>query len=248
MKTLNVKINQTMPNMLILGDIHGNLAAFDAAIDYANQNDLHIFSLGDVINYGTQSAEVFIKVKDLVDAGKMSMVAGNHEYKIYRHLNAIMTTGKSNVNIESKHVSTLDGFRRLGVDIRDFVDFAAKIPNIQVFRDLNNITHVFTHAAIHKAFWRTLDGDTMNMGDNKIILAYSYFGQTMKDQYDDCGRPLRIYDWVKHIPADTKVYVGHDIVDQVTVHDGKMVQMDTGSSKGGFLSGLCTKTNQLLSF
>jgi len=59
---------------LVLSDIHGNLAAFEAVLADAGQFDA-IWSLGDVIGYGPQPNECIERLKEF----QHLCVAGNHD-------------------------------------------------------------------------------------------------------------------------------------------------------------------------
>ena len=37
---------------LIIGDVHGGYAPFKRAVDFARENDLHLISVGDLIDNG----------------------------------------------------------------------------------------------------------------------------------------------------------------------------------------------------
>ena len=66
-----------MSNILLVSDIHGNLAALDAVLQDAEQRGVidHVWSLGDTVGYGPQPSECLLRLKSL---GALA-VAGNHE-------------------------------------------------------------------------------------------------------------------------------------------------------------------------
>ena len=72
---------------LIIGDVHGGYAPFKRAIDFARENDLHLISVGDLIDNGPDGALVVSNMLSLLDKGYASVVKGNHEHKIIRYLN-----------------------------------------------------------------------------------------------------------------------------------------------------------------
>lgn len=66
--------------VMAVGDIHGNLLAFEQVLkksSYNPKNDLLIF-LGDYIDRGKQSCGVVEKVRELVSQGAIALL-GNHE-------------------------------------------------------------------------------------------------------------------------------------------------------------------------
>lgn len=60
--------------VLIVSDIHANLAALDAVLRDAGSVDA-VWSLGDCVGYGPQPAECVARLRDL----EALMIAGNHE-------------------------------------------------------------------------------------------------------------------------------------------------------------------------
>lgn len=62
--------------LLIISDIHGNLAALDAIREEADK----IFCLGDIVNYGPYPAEAIARIRGMTDA----IVRGNHDNAIGR--------------------------------------------------------------------------------------------------------------------------------------------------------------------
>ena len=61
----------------VLSDIHGNLEAFNAALDCLSKESIdRVAFLGDVVGYGANPNECIDLLKDIADI----MVAGNHDY------------------------------------------------------------------------------------------------------------------------------------------------------------------------
>ena len=72
---------------LIIGDVHADFIPFKRAIDFARENDLHLISVGDIVDGGTDGAICVSEMLKLLEEGKGSVVKGNHEHKIIRKLN-----------------------------------------------------------------------------------------------------------------------------------------------------------------
>ncbi len=66
--------------ILIISDIHGNLAALQAVLDAEPQADLTV-CLGDLVDYGPQPAECVALVRQCVQA----VVMGNHDHAVGHH-------------------------------------------------------------------------------------------------------------------------------------------------------------------
>lgn len=63
-----------------VGDIHGNINALRGLIDaLAARGGPHMIFLGDYINKGPRSAEVMDELITLSGAGRVTLLAGNHE-------------------------------------------------------------------------------------------------------------------------------------------------------------------------
>jgi len=75
-------IQGTDMRYLIVSDIHGNLAAFDAVLSAAPEHD-QVLCLGDVVGYGPDPHECIHRLKALPHAG----VAGNHDWAVLGKLN-----------------------------------------------------------------------------------------------------------------------------------------------------------------
>ena len=64
--------------ILVISDIHGNLAALDAVSEKADM----VFCLGDIVNYGPYPRECTKRIRDLTD----KVVRGNHDNAIGRDM------------------------------------------------------------------------------------------------------------------------------------------------------------------
>lgn len=64
--------------ILILSDIHGNLAALDAVHENADM----VFCLGDIVNYGPYPGACIARIRDMTD----KVIRGNHDHAIGRDM------------------------------------------------------------------------------------------------------------------------------------------------------------------
>lgn len=83
--------------VVVLPDLHGRPDLLDAALGYATQHygpDVHFLGLGDAIDRGPRSLPVVKQLLDLQEAGKATLLMGNHErmcqegLKYYRRFEA----------------------------------------------------------------------------------------------------------------------------------------------------------------
>lgn len=232
--TLIVKEITIPPTGLcVVGDVHGDLPSLQSAIDHAG--DRLIVFLGDIVDYGPQSAECFALVNDLVLQGRAFMVAGNHELKNYLYFTQ-RAEGQIRVQVKEKHMVSIRSFLKKGDEaVNDFLAAMETTPHIIRATD-GDQTYVFVHGGVSRAFWNMTDGTSPKI--RKSIIHTAFFGEV--DGFLDDGFPNRQYYWTDYVPENTIVFMGHDPGPEVGVIEntqgGTVYQIDTGCSKGGFLS------------
>ena len=64
----------------VVGDVHGDATAFA----YAAATDRFVVQLGDLVDYGPDSARALRIMFDLIDAGRGLFLLGNHDLKLAR--------------------------------------------------------------------------------------------------------------------------------------------------------------------
>jgi serine/threonine protein phosphatase 1 len=66
--------------LAFVGDVHGNLAALQGLCEALVRREVpHVIFLGDYINKGPHSADVLRELISFVQAGRATLLAGNHE-------------------------------------------------------------------------------------------------------------------------------------------------------------------------
>ena len=66
--------------LAFVGDVHGNLPAIQGLWDALVRRDVpHVIFLGDYINKGARSADVLHELISHAEAGRATLLAGNHE-------------------------------------------------------------------------------------------------------------------------------------------------------------------------
>jgi len=218
--------------ILVLGDIHGNIEAFTSAVNLATEQNLYVLSLGDIVDYGLHSKECINLAKSLYDEQRISIILGNHERK-YQKFIIQNAEGHVRITIKPPIQATIDSFDNDKTTINNFMTLYSDMVNIIKYKN-----NYFTHGALHKDI-------LIKQEYNPVAYQYALFGEIDPDAPKrESGYPNRVYTWVKNIPTDVRVYVGHDIRDfEKPFEDGSVVFLDTGSSKEGHLSGAILNIN-----
>ena len=212
----------------VVGDVHGDLRAFRAAAE----TDLFVLQLGDLIDYGPDSAGVLRLMFRLIDEGRGLFLLGNHDLKLGRAL-----AGRD-VRVDSQLAATL---RQLDPALRERA--AAEIASAPAWVQRRNGhgTELFVHGGFHTEMVDQRPPEPP-AGHLRGVLARALYGEpTGRIQSD--GFPERSLRWVDRIPAGLTVYVGHDRRSsdgrpyiRRGREGGAAMFLDTGAGKGGHLS------------
>lgn len=208
----------------VVGDVHGDARAFRAA----GRTDLFVVQLGDLVDYGPDSATVLRLMFDLIDAKRGLFLLGNHDFKLARAL-----AGRD-VRVGPELAVTLAG---LDDELR--ARAATEIAAAPAWLRWGNV--LFVHGGFHTAM---LEGPPPPLPANgaKGVLARALFGEpTGRTQAD--GYPERSLAWVDRIPHGMTVYCGHDRRstdgrpwERTGTAGGRAIFLDTGAGKGGHLA------------
>ena len=231
---------------LIIGDVHADYPPLERAINFALSNDLHLISVGDIVDGKEDGAKCVSELNKLLDSGKASIVKGNHEHKIIRALKgANVILGPPNM----KTMAEMNVNPQFASDFRHMVEKHCK-----EYIKLNDTTYI-THGGMHPEFWNAevltkKMYDTMMFGQANYKKTFWHKGQDY---------PCRTYDWKDSVPAGIKLYVGHDPAPLseepdfdnfqaeplVHVNDigGTTIWLDCGAGKGGDLYGLVVNSS-----
>lgn len=208
----------------VVGDVHGDARAFAIAAD----TDRFVVQLGDLIDYGPDSAASLRIALRLVDEGRGVFLLGNHDLKLRRAL-----AGRD-VRMGPELTATLI---QLDPELR--ARAAAAIDAAPIW--LRQADRLFVHGAFHSDM---LLDDPPPVPEGRVhgVLARALYGQTTGRLQPD-GYPERVLHWVDHIPPGMTVYCGHDRRSadgrpyiRAGRGGGSAVFLDTGAGKGGHLS------------
>jgi hypothetical protein len=226
-------VRNNFEGMLVIGDIHSDYDSFMRAALFADENNLFLHALGDLVDRGTKPFEVVKEMNSRVKAGTAGFTIGNHDNKFYRHAsgNKVKFSRDGLATFEYVGKDRSDEFLRMYCEIMDTPVMAGFF---HLFDD-----YTLVHAASHPCIWEGVTEFGKSAKSRALV------GET-NGEYDDTGYPVRLYTWVDEIPSNKTVVVGHDRMPydklleeplHVTNKDGgKAIFMDTGCGKGGFLT------------
>jgi protein phosphatase len=210
----------------VVGDVHGDVRAFEHAV----RTDHFILQLGDLVDYGPDSAGVLRLMFRLIEEGNGIFLLGNHDLRLARAL-----AGRA----VREAPELADTLAQLDPELRARVALeCARAPAW-----LRTPGRLFVHAGFHTAMLE-LPPQTVPIGPGRLepVLARALYGEpTGRTQPD--GYPERSLRWVDRIPAGMTVYCGHDRRStdgrpyrRVGNAGGVAIFLDTGAGKGGHLS------------
>jgi protein phosphatase len=227
----------------VIGDVHGNIDELKQVITAAQVVGDHrsVIFLGDIIDYGDHNLECFDVMFDMINNANAILILGNHERKMSKWIDSDFgRTFKGTISHGMQ--KTIDEINtKVAADPTFETKFISKWRAMQaasvqhiVIRD-----HLFTHGAATPTMWDKAGHSSLYGHDSNM----AYFGEVdkTKPQRDD-GYPNRTYNWINDVPAGKTVVVGHDVrstTEPLVVSNsvgGKVIFLDTGSSKGGHLS------------
>lgn len=225
---------------LIIGDVHAVYKPFAKAVKYANENHLHLVSVGDLNDNNQEGFAVFKLMLEEMQAGRASAVYGNHEWKIKRWLagNDVKITPPNYPTVEEMEVN--EEFRNVFTQVTDRMKFKIEL----------NEEMVVSHAAMSPKWWNNREIEVSKIRD---YMMYGHADHTQVAHYRGETYPVRLYDWTDAVPNNHWLFVGHDPRPMIGVPDfdnfqeaplvqkndsgGVTVFLDCGSGKGGTLWG-----------
>lgn len=208
----------------VVADVHGDARAFAIACD----TDLFVVQLGDLVDYGPDSAGALRLALDLTARKAGVFLLGNHDLKLARAL-----VGRQ-VRINAALADTIAS---LDADLR--VAASAAIAAAPAWLRWGQI--LFVHGGFHTDMLH-LPPATMASTHVGGALGRALYGEPTGQVQAD-GYPERSLRWVDRIPPDLVVYCGHDRrstdgrpYTRTGALGGRAVFVDTGAGKGGHLS------------
>jgi protein phosphatase len=218
------------------GDVHGCAQEFAALAADARARNLHLHSLGDLINRGPDSPACMRLACDLSEAGHLDMNPGNHDERFalwFRGVNVpVKPSGLGSTLTQLQTVSDNDALaeRYYGLVMRS--------------RLWSRFGSLYT---VHAAFDPKMigrEGPELWSSDWSSKLHGVALEGEIRSDGDPMRRALgrRSFNWVERIPAGVTVMIGHSIASLEGVRErrnkdgGRLLHLDTGLQRGGKLS------------
>lgn len=226
--------------LLVVGDVHSVFSDFATSYSYARKNNLYYLQLGDILDYGPKPLETMLLAKEILDSGHGTIIQGNHDNKMFRWAKGNdVKLGKPQRDTLARVDFGIDLFRDLVLEIAEQQPFYATYKNF-----------FFTHGGIHPEFW---EAGRITKKSMESTFLYGQVDNSKTVSYQGQQYAHRVYGWTDHIPKGVIVFVGHDrsplnpepnFEDNMkiplvyyTKQEERVIFMDTGSGKGGTLSG-----------
>jgi protein phosphatase len=219
----------------VVGDVHGDLRAFTAAIAGAESAGLFVVQLGDLTDHGPDSPGVLRAAFALIDAGRGLFLLGNHDHKLRRALAGdAVRVEKAGLGRTLEQIAAAPDGAALAARA---IDAIARAPAW-----LRIGPSFFVHAAFHDAMLQQMPPPDAGAGRAEGLVGRAIFGQVTGRRGPD-GFPIRLTGWIDRIPPGLTVMVGHDNrsrdgrpVTMTGSRGGRAVFLDTGAGKGGALA------------
>jgi diadenosine tetraphosphatase ApaH/serine/threonine PP2A family protein phosphatase len=146
--------------VLIVSDIHANLAAFDAVLrDAAARGPIDVvWNLGDCVGYGPQPVECIARLREL----RALMVAGNHE----RAATGAISTADFNPNAAAAAAWTRD---QLGEEEVSYLDALPEVTRAKVGQDAGQDPEfTLVHGTLREPIWEYLHSHDAAIGHLRL--------------------------------------------------------------------------------
>ncbi|ANA13602.1 MULTISPECIES: metallophosphoesterase [Acetobacter] len=223
-------VKDAMRNGLrIVGDVHGDLDAFRHAV----ATDRFVIQLGDLVDYGPDSAGVLRLMLQVMHEKRGLFLIGNHDRKLGRAL-----MGKRLRSTPHLEETLAQLYQPENTDVLHAL--LPVLENAPAWLVMGQT--VFVHGAFDPRM--LMEPPPPPLGRVTYLLSRALFGETTNRMQPD-GYPERTLNWVNTIPAGYTIYCGHD---QRSTNGcplaipgrsgGQAIFVDTGAGKGGHLAWL----------
>ncbi|MFT9257722.1 MAG: metallophosphoesterase, partial [Acetobacter sp.] len=176
----------------IVGDVHGDLDAFRHAV----ATDRFVIQLGDLVDYGPDSAGALRLMLKVMHEGRGMFLMGNHDRKLGRAL-----LGKKLRSTPHLDETLTQLCRPETADILEDTLHALETAPAWLVMGHN----IFIHGAFDARM--LMEPPPPPLERVTFLLSRALFGETTSRMQPD-GFPERTLNWVNHIPGGYTVYCG----------------------------------------
>jgi len=236
---VRLALSRRFRGVRVVGDVHGEAAAFRAAIEGAAASGLFLVQLGDLTDHGPDSPGVLGAMFALIDSGAGLFLLGNHDHKLRRAL-----LGRAKPGLHDGLAVTLAQLAAHPEGEALAARAAAEIARAPAWVAWGR-RRLFVHGGFHPAMLDRPPPPDAGERRPEGAVARALYGQTVRGALTEEGFPVRLLDWVDAIPDGFTVYCGHDNRSgdgrphiRCGRAGGTAVFLDTGAGKGGHLSWL----------
>jgi predicted phosphodiesterase len=193
--------------ILVVSDIHANLAAFDAVLRQTQADRDVVFCLGDLVGYGPDPKECIARVADLCAV----VLGGNHD---------LAAGGVTDLSYFADHARIALDWTRSQLSPED-VAYLSKLPLKTEYEDL-----LLSHGSPEDPLW----GYIFSQSDAKIAFAQGgftrcFFGHTHFPSF---------FSEIREDPGTVSYNAGYGIPDSVIETDRKNLRVLLNPGSIGF--------------
>ncbi|KAA2212767.1 metallophosphoesterase [Teichococcus oryzae] len=230
-----LRLRQDFAGLRVVGDVHGDAAAFAAAIAGAEEKRLFVVQLGDLTDRGPDNPETLRLAFRLRQQRRGLFILGNHDHKLRRALTgALVRPDPEGLGITLAQLDAAPDGAELKAQAIEEISAAPAWLRLGSW--------VFVHGGFHPRMLREPSPPDAGAHKPDGLVPRALFGQVTSRMRDD-GYPQRLHNWVHRIPSGITVYCGHEMRSlngrpfvAVSAAGGRAVFLDTGAGKGGHLS------------
>lgn len=229
------RLRRDFAGLRVVGDVHGDSAAFGAAIEGAAEKRLFVVQLGDLTDRGPDNPGTLRLAFDMREQGRGLFMLGNHDHKLRRALSgALVRPDPEGLGVTLAQLEAAPD----GVELKERA--LAEIGQAPAWLRLG--PWLFVHGGFHPRMLREPSPPDAGAHKPEGLVPRALFGQVTSRTRAD-GYPERLHNWVHRIPSGITVYCGHEMRSlngrpyvAVAAAGGRAVFLDTGAGKGGHLS------------
>lgn len=209
----------------MVADVHGHPELFAPLIELAERERRFLVSLGDLVDRGPDNAATLRQMLQLLESRRGLFIRGNHDDKLYRTLKGNPTVVDSDLAVTIEQLDAAHDGRSLK---KRFSDAYREAPFVVTLGRT-----VMVHGAMAPAMLKARSLPAK-------LKALALYGEATRDTTRK--KPVRTYRWLKAVPGNMTVVIGHHPISDETVLmrtgtlGGQLVHLDGGAGKG---RGLC---------